>query len=54
MYEELSSRVSQWINEDCSEQAYKTLIEDIEEAYDSGEISPTDYDHLTNLLEDYQ
>lgn len=53
-YNELKDKVDKWINDNGSYDEYDTLMNEIEAAYDSGEISSSSYDELTRILEDYQ
>lgn len=52
-YEELKDKVDNWVNDGGSATEYDTLMDEIDEAYSSGEISSSSYDNLVDLLSDY-
>lgn len=52
-YEELKDKVANWVNDGGSATEYDTLMDEIDEAYNSGEISSSSYDNLVDLLSDY-
>lgn len=52
-YEELKDKVDNWVNDGGSATEYDTLMDEIDEAYNSGEISSSSYDNLVDLLSDY-